>query len=172
MKKCSSDLICLMDASVFLALVLIPMEQERQRPLKWESFGLGRTCVSPSLAGMVKKVVDIQILQILSENNKSIERLGWKNFDCEECSFGFLKMLKSLAQVAPSITKGLLRKKIGAAKLAISGTEAELLVSKIKHTITYVRRLDGQNRQSPIASDFGSRTQIAALFAVLLYRNV
>ena len=32
--------------------------------------------------------------------------------------------------------------------------------------------LDGQNRQSPIASDFGSRTQIAALFAVLLYPNV
>ena len=32
--------------------------------------------------------------------------------------------------------------------------------------------LDGQNRQSPIASDFGSRTQIAARFAVLLYRNV
>ena len=32
--------------------------------------------------------------------------------------------------------------------------------------------LDGQNRQSPIASDFGSQTQIAALFAVLLYRNV
>ena len=32
--------------------------------------------------------------------------------------------------------------------------------------------LDGQNRQSPIASDFGSRTQIAALFAVLLYQNV
>ena len=28
--------------------------------------------------------------------------------------------------------------------------------------------LDGQNRQSPIASDCGSRTQIAALFAVLL----
>ena len=26
--------------------------------------------------------------------------------------------------------------------------------------------------KSPIASDFGSRTQIAALFAVLLYRNV
>ena len=32
--------------------------------------------------------------------------------------------------------------------------------------------LDGQNRQSPIASDFGSRTQIAGLFAVLLYRSV
>ena len=32
--------------------------------------------------------------------------------------------------------------------------------------------LDGQNRQSPIASDFGSRTQIAALLAILLYRNV
>ena len=32
--------------------------------------------------------------------------------------------------------------------------------------------LDGQNRQSPIASDFGSRTQIAALFAILLYRSV
>ena len=32
--------------------------------------------------------------------------------------------------------------------------------------------LDGQNRQSPIASDFGSRTQIAALFAVWLYRSV
>ena len=32
--------------------------------------------------------------------------------------------------------------------------------------------LDGQNRQSPIASDFGSRTQIATLFAVLLYPNV
>ena len=32
--------------------------------------------------------------------------------------------------------------------------------------------LDGQNRQSPIASDFGSRAQIAALFAVLLYPNV
>ena len=32
--------------------------------------------------------------------------------------------------------------------------------------------LDGQNRQSPIASDFGSRTQIAALFAILLYPNV
>ena len=28
------------------------------------------------------------------------------------------------------------------------------------------------NRQSPIASDFGSRTQIAALFAILLYRSV
>ena len=35
-----------------------------------------------------------------------------------------------------------------------------------------IGNLDGQNRQSPIASDFGSRTQIAALFAVLLYRNV
>ena len=34
------------------------------------------------------------------------------------------------------------------------------------------RLLDGQNRQSPIASDFGSRTPIAALFAVLLYQNV
>ena len=32
--------------------------------------------------------------------------------------------------------------------------------------------LDGQNRQSPLALDFGSRTQIAALFAVLLYPNV
>ena len=32
--------------------------------------------------------------------------------------------------------------------------------------------LDGQNRQSLIASDFGSRTQIAALFAVLLYQSV
>ena len=36
----------------------------------------------------------------------------------------------------------------------------------------FCKGLDGQNRQSPIASDFGSRTQIAALFAVLLYRNV
>ena len=35
-----------------------------------------------------------------------------------------------------------------------------------------VSGLDGQNRQSPIASDFGSRTQIAALFAILLYWNV
>ena len=35
-----------------------------------------------------------------------------------------------------------------------------------------VESLDGQNRQSPIASDFGSRTQIAALFAILLYWNV
>ena len=34
------------------------------------------------------------------------------------------------------------------------------------------RLLDGQNRQSPIASDFGSRTQIAALFAILLYWDV
>ena len=32
--------------------------------------------------------------------------------------------------------------------------------------------LDGQNRQSPIASDFGSQTQIAALFAILLHPNV
>ena len=32
--------------------------------------------------------------------------------------------------------------------------------------------LDGKNRQSPIACDFGSRTQIAALFAILLYPNV
>ena len=32
--------------------------------------------------------------------------------------------------------------------------------------------LGGQTRQSPIASDFGSRTQIAALFAVLLYQSV
>ena len=36
----------------------------------------------------------------------------------------------------------------------------------------YTPALDGQNRQSPIASDFGSRTQIAALFAILLYRSV
>ena len=36
----------------------------------------------------------------------------------------------------------------------------------------YFLCLDGQNRQSPIASDFGSRTQIAALFAILLYRSV
>ena len=36
----------------------------------------------------------------------------------------------------------------------------------------YNATLDGQNRQSPIASDFGSRTQIAALFAVLLYQSV
>ena len=35
-----------------------------------------------------------------------------------------------------------------------------------------VKNLDGQNRQSPIAIDFGSRTQIAALFAVLPYRSV
>ena len=32
--------------------------------------------------------------------------------------------------------------------------------------------LDGPHRQSPIASDFGSRTQIAALFAVLLHQSV
>ena len=32
--------------------------------------------------------------------------------------------------------------------------------------------LDGQNRQSPIASDLGSRAQIAGLFAILLYRTV
>ena len=90
---------------------------------------------------MVKKVVvDMQILQILNENNKSIERLGWKNFDCEEFSSAFLKMMKFLVQVAPSITKGLLRKNIGATKLVISGAEAELLVSKIKDTITYVKR--------------------------------
>ena len=90
---------------------------------------------------MVKKVVvDMQILQILNENSKSIERLGWKNFDCEEFSSALLKMMKSLVQVAPSITKGLLRKNIGAAKLATSGAEAELLVSKIKDTITYVKR--------------------------------
>ena len=38
--------------------------------------------------------------------------------------------------------------------------------------ISFYLVLDGQNRQSPIASDFGSRTQIAALLAVLLYRNV
>ena len=38
--------------------------------------------------------------------------------------------------------------------------------------VQYYNILDGQNRQSPIASDFGSRTQIAALFAVLLYPNV
>ena len=31
---------------------------------------------------------------------------------------------------------------------------------------SYFQSLDGQNRQSPIASDFGSRTQIAALFAI------
>ena len=35
-----------------------------------------------------------------------------------------------------------------------------------------IQPLDGQNRQSPIASDFGSRTQIAALFTILLYRSV
>ena len=32
--------------------------------------------------------------------------------------------------------------------------------------------LDGQDRHSPIASDFGSQTQIAALFAILTYRTV
>ena len=42
---------------------------------------------------------------------------------------------------------------------------------KLKHR-ECPANLDGQNRQSPIASDFGSRTQIAALFAVLLYPNV
>ena len=32
--------------------------------------------------------------------------------------------------------------------------------------------LDGQDHQSPIASDFGMQTQIATLFAILMYRTV
>ena len=43
---------------------------------------------------------------------------------------------------------------------------------KGQETLFLPLTLDGQNRQSPIASDFGSRTQIAALFAVLLYQIV
>ena len=56
------------------------------------------------------------------------------------------------------------------ARHAPSRTELTMLPHEGSFAATLL--LDGQNRQSPIASDFGSRTQIAALFAVLLYRNV
>ena len=52
--------------------------------------------------------------------------------------------------------------------MAVSGAFAGVL----EESAGKIPGLDGQNRQSPIASDFGSRTQIAALFAVLLYPNV
>ena len=40
------------------------------------------------------------------------------------------------------------------------------------HRTKIVLALDGQDRQSPIARDLGSQTQIAALFAILTYRTV
>ena len=60
-----------------------------------------------------------------------------------------------------------------------AGREKPIRVAPIRVVTKYPTKsgrgegvLDGQNRQSPIASDFGSRTQIAALFAILLYPNV
>ena len=55
----------------------------------------------------------------------------------------------------------------------LAGIRVDVLVGFLFQPNTLcMYTLDGQNRQSPIASDFRSRTQIAALFAILLYWNV
>ena len=103
---------------------------------------------------MVKKEkVDMQILQILNDNCKAIERLGWKHLDSEQFSSFFLKMLKSLAQLTPRVTKGILKKNLSAAKLNISEAEAAHLADKVKNAYTYVRekiRNSGSGRYLPM----------------------
>ena len=59
-----------------------------------------------------------------------------------------------------------------AKKKASENDEKDLVRGVVVNMTVYEDVLDGQNRQSPSASDFGSRTQIATLFAVLLYRSV
>ena len=83
---------------------------------------------------------DYRLIQIFVEFAKPLERLGWRNNDCEQFANNQLPLLKSLSKASCSFKKTELRVAVQAAKLSISAAEGELLVGKIKDTVMYVRR--------------------------------
>ena len=97
--------------------------------------------VAISHGGMAKRSLHhAQLLQVLQDNAKAIERLGWKNNDCEEFAEGQLKMLKGFAALGYGVKKTALLAAIPHAKLAISSAEGDLLCEKIKNTFSYIKR--------------------------------
>ena len=89
--------------------------------------------------GMPKKGVNAQLVQIFRENEKCIERLGWKNYDSEEFAQGMWKMVKSLANIGNRFKKMDLLQALNVTKLSITSAEADLFSQKICNCFTYMK---------------------------------
>ena len=74
------------------------------------------------LGGMSPKELldDAALVHCFIENNKSIERMQWKNNDAQEFCQGCLPLLKGLSKTSPNPPKSKLRQALQAAKLSIS----------------------------------------------------
>ena len=107
------------------------------------------------LPGMAKKkVIEGHLLQIFRDNEKAIERMGWKNYDREEFVSAFLKMMNSLAAIGNRFNTEKHKHAINVAKLNITGAEAQLFCRKITDTFTYIKkkiRDSGSGTRLPIA---------------------
>ena len=73
---------------------------------------------------------DYRLIQVFVDFAKPLERLGWRNNDCEQFGHNQLPLLKALSKVSCSFKKSELRVAVQAAKLSISAAEGELLVQK------------------------------------------
>ena len=89
---------------------------------------------------MGKRSVDGRLVKIFRDNERVIERLGWKNYDSEEFAEGLFKMVKSLAEIDDKYNKKDLRVAMDATKLSITSSEADLFCRKINDTISYIKR--------------------------------
>ena len=88
-----------------------------------------------------KDVHQARLVQVIEENSKSLERMGWKNMDYEEYTDGFLSFLKGLGRVAPQNSqKSDFLAALAAAKLSLTAAEAALLAEKTKGAISYARK--------------------------------
>ena len=83
---------------------------------------------------------DAKFLSAFQENNKPLERMGWKNMDMSQFSQTFLPLLKSMAKVSCLMTKSKMRASLRLAKLQMTPCEEDLLLEKLKNTFTWIRR--------------------------------
>ena len=90
--------------------------------------------------GMPKSLHDVQLLQVLQEHAKGIERLAWKHNDSEEFAEGQLRMLKSMAGLGYGVKKSVLRRTLPHAKLSLSNAEGELFIEKVHSAFSYIKR--------------------------------
>ena len=90
---------------------------------------------------MVKQEMrDAELLEAFQLHAKAIERMSWKNQDYEQFTEAQLPLLRSLAAVRLHLPKSKLRKALHPAKLALSPAEGQLLLEKIKGSISYAKR--------------------------------
>ena len=89
---------------------------------------------------MGKRIPDSRLVHIFRENERVIERLGWKNYDSEEFAEGLFKLVKSLAEIDDRYNKKDLRVAVDTTKLSITPSEADLLCRKINDTMSYIKR--------------------------------